>query len=90
MNSNEMIQMACAEVGIPVLPADGYTTKYFTTGLDDEAVAMTRKACALVQLSVGKPLMTCITHRYTKDAKRCLKVTVTEVLRNPAMECGAP
>jgi hypothetical protein len=90
MNRNEMIQMACAEIGIEATPLRD-TKGRFLLGWDTDANAVaSRRAAALANLATGDQLMTCLTHRKSSRSKDCLLVTVTEVLRDPTMRCGAP
>jgi hypothetical protein len=90
VNRNEMVKMACAEIGITIEPVIDHTTRFHVREIDPDLIVASRRAAALTNITSGKALMNCITHRHVRDVDRCLLVTTTEVLRNPGITCGWP
>ena len=95
---SEKAVMALAEVGIHVqahaqpssMNPGSWVPSLIGGSLTPEQQIMCRKAWAVVALSGTHQTMACIRHGRGAATAGCLGVYITDVIKDPAIECGAP
>lgn len=98
MAESRKAKMALAEVGINVDPhaspsktnPGSWVPSLIGGKLTHEQQILCRKAWAIVAYGHGHQTMACVKHGTGARTGNCLGVYITDVIKDPTIECGAP